>query len=97
MTERFFSTKAELDLLHIQLHLPTSTDGGSSTPATGGGSAAARGAAGTELLRTYLSRIADLENEVKSLRSLQQLTGRRRDSHGGGGGSHPAASLTVRD
>jgi hypothetical protein len=102
MTERFFSAKAELDLLVLERTPPTPAaddggDGSATTPSNGGAAAAARGTGSMELLRTYLGRIADLENEVKSLRSLQQLTAQGSRRRGdASGGANPAANPAVR-
>ena len=67
VTDKFFATRAELDLFQLQLNPSVGGAAGEegATPGGGGGGGGGRGAASNELLRTYLGRIADLEKEVR--------------------------------
>ena len=64
VTDKFFATRAELDMLQLQLN-PSVGGAAGEEGATPGGGGGGRGAASNELLRTYLGRIADLEKEVR--------------------------------
>ncbi|KAG1655297.1 hypothetical protein FOA52_002456 [Chlamydomonas sp. UWO 241] len=91
-SEQLHGTRAELELLRA-----TMLDGGGDRVGVGGSSAAmpggrAGGDGGRELLKGYLGRIADLEKEVRSLRSLSSQLGTFRwrtsnthDAHAGAG------------
>ena len=83
VTDKFFATRAELDMLQLQLNPLAASVGGAAAEqgATPGGGGGGRGAASNELLRTYLGRIADLEKEVGG-------------GAGGGGGWQGGASPT---
>ena len=87
VTDKFFATRAELDMLQLQLNPSVGGAAGEEGATPGGGGGGGRGAASNELLRTYLGRIADLEKEVG-----RGGWGRRRrrwlGRGGDGGGAH---------